>query len=69
MSAVGLSNPVRSSTGQSSDAELLLEVENQLMQDGGKWDNSELKTSFQNCDRGRTGFIGNKEVQLVYITS
>lgn len=56
-----------SNTGQSasnkSDAQLLLEVENQLMQDNESWDYNELKASFQNCDRGRTGFIGNKEVQ------
>ena len=65
LSAIGLSNPVRTNTGQSSvqgDADLLLEVENQLMKDGGNWDYDELKMSFQNCDRGRTGFIGNKEV-------
>ncbi|XP_078356309.1 echinoderm microtubule-associated protein-like 2 isoform X2 [Oculina patagonica] len=68
LSAIGLSNPVRTNTGQSAvqgDAELLLEVENQLMQDGGNWDYSELKTSFQNCDRGRTGFIGNKELKML----
>lgn len=67
MSATGLSNPVRQNTGQSGvqgDAELLLEVENQLIKDGGNWDYSELKTSFEHCDRGRTGFIGTKEVQL-----
>jgi len=67
LSAAGLSNPVRVNTSQSGvqgDAELLLEVENQLIKDGGNWDYSELKTSFQHCDRGRTGFIGNKEVQL-----
>lgn len=67
LSAVGLSNPVRTNTGQwtnnkTNDAQLLLEVENQLIQDGGNWDYNELKTSCQNCDRGRTGFIGNKEV-------
>ena len=67
LSAVGLSNPVHTNTGQqtnnkTNDAQLLLEVENQLIQDGGNWDYSELKTSCQNCDRGRTGFIGNKEV-------
>ena len=67
LSAVGLSNPVRTNTGQqtnnkTNDAQLLLEVENQLIQDGGNWDYKELKTSCQNCDRGRTGFIGNKEV-------
>ena len=69
LSAVGLSNPVRTQTGQTSqssnkadDAQLLLEVENQLIQNGGHWDYSELKMSFQNCDKGRTGFIGNREV-------
>ena len=69
LSAAGLSNPMRVSTGQQSgvqgDADLLLEVETQLIKNGGNWDFSELKTSFQHCDRGRTGFIGNKEVQLL----
>ena len=68
LSAAGLSNPVRVNTGHMSsvqgDAKLLLEVENQLIKDGGNWDYRELKTSFQNCDRGRTGFIGNQEVTL-----
>lgn len=67
LSAAGLSNPVHTNTGQQAnnktdDAQLLLEVENQLVQDGGNWDYNELKISCQNCDRGRTGFIGNKEV-------
>lgn len=56
---------MRVNTGQSGvqgDADLLLEVENQLIKNGGNWDYSELKTSFQHCDKGRTGFIGNKEV-------
>lgn len=58
---------MRVNTGQSGvqgDADLLLEVENQLIKNGGNWDYSELKTSFQHCDKGRTGFIGNKEVHL-----
>ena len=58
---------MRVNTGQSGvqgDAKLLFEVENQLIKDGGNWDYRELKTSFQYCDRGRTGFIGNQEVQL-----
>ncbi|XP_073239257.1 echinoderm microtubule-associated protein-like 2 [Porites lutea] len=70
LSAVGLSNPVHTNTGQqtnnkTNDAQLLLEVENQLIQDGGNWDYNELKTSCQNCDRGRTGFIGNKEMKML----
>lgn len=71
LSAAGLSNPMRVSTGQQSgvqgDADLLLEVETQLIKNGGNWDFSELKTSFQHCDRGRTGFIGNKEVLTVTV--
>lgn len=68
LSAVGLSNPVRVNTGQSGvqgDGDLLLEVENQLIKNGGNWDYSELKTSFQHCDKGRTGFIGNKELKML----
>lgn len=72
LSAVGLSNLVRTQTGQTSqssnkadDAQLLLEVENQLIQNGGHWDYSELKMSFQNCDKGRTGFIGNRELKML----
>lgn len=55
LSAVGLSNPVLSSTTQSAsgknDAQLLLEVENELMQDNGSLDSNQLRTSYQNYDK------------------
>ena len=71
LSASGLSNPMRTNTGRSgnktTDAELLMEVENQLMQNGGNWNYSELKSSFQKYfDKGsRTGLTDNKEVHFI----
>lgn len=68
LSAAGLSNLVRTHTGQSfnktTDAQLLLEVENQLMQDGRNWNYDELKSSFQKYyDKGsRSGLLENREV-------
>ena len=60
LSAVGLSNPVLSSTTQSAsgknDAQLLLEVENELMQDNGSLDSNQLRTSYQNYDKVRIYF-------------
>ena len=71
LSAAGLSNPVHTHTGQSvnktTDAQLLLEVENQLMQDGGNWNYNEIKSKFQKYfDKGsRSGLIENREVHLL----
>lgn len=66
----GLSNPVRTNASQSvnktTDAQLLLEVENQFMQDEGNWSYNEVKASFQKYfDKGsRSGLIDNKEVHV-----
>ena len=71
LSIFGLSNPVRTNTGHRvdkvTDAQLLLEVENQLMQNGGNWTFNELKASFQKYyEKGaRNGLIDNKEVIFI----
>lgn len=71
LSVSGLSNPVRTNTSQSvdkiTDAQLMLEVENQLMQNGGNWNYNELKVSFQKYyDKGsRNGLIDNKELKML----
>lgn len=71
LSIFGLSNPVRTNTGQRvdkvTDAQLLLEVENQLMQNGGNWTFNELKASFQKYyEKGaRNGLIDNKELKML----
>lgn len=43
-------------------SQLLVEVEHQLIREEKDIDILELETSFNNCDRGRTGLIGHKEV-------